>query len=383
MNLGLLLITAKSDATAGLSGTMRLSAELDGGAAVTDDAEVRIGQPVNLMAGHATSLTPPPGKTGAVTPRVRNGSPVAVNGVVLQVSIPTAMMPGPRYRNCTYEDHGIDCTFDSVLAPGRTYAVAHPFNVRTPLGAAAGSRASFTTSWLTPSAFEDIKAEFTDSSGKPGTAAPLTLVPVASTSTLPQTDVRPYDDYSQLILTVPGARRPDLAAVGASVHGKVGDQVAVRLGMRNNGPGTLQPSLFDNQDVFVNVTLPKNLSVVKADARCGRNYDARHYSCWAPYTAVRSGASNLFSFTLKIGKGRATGGSVELSQDDIERGRNPKNNKATLAVAATAAVKADGQGGGLPITGSGTGLLIAAATLLLGGSIALLLARRRKSVAAG
>jgi hypothetical protein len=285
--------------------------------------------------------------------------------VALLVSTPTGLIRGPRYDNCVYGE-GTLCTFSTVLRPGVSYGLSRPINLRLPADSARGSQTYAGATWMTAAAAEDFAATFGWSGRASGADGPLELTELAGSAGLPQADVNPLNDTSTTTLTVAGARRPRVTAVGARFTGAPGDLVTARIGFLNHGPGTLLPNVYANNDFPTLVAMPHNVRVLKVDKRCQWAW-SRHYICWPPPAAVRPGGRTLYAFDLAITSGSARGGGVELQLD----GFGP-TSRATFGTATGTRIA------GLPITGTGASLILAALALIAAGVAGVLMACRRR-----
>ena len=380
--LGYFQVRPAPAARVGDSGEVVVTTRVDGGPVTTTRSRIRIGEGVDLASSGTAELSARPGGTAAYRPTVRNAGTRPVDGVVLYFSAEPDWFDRAAFTNCTY-GHAVVCTFDTALAPGTSYGLSQPMTLRAPGDAAAGSVAAGWPQWLTAAAWEDLRTAFTDADlGRPGTRTALSLVPAASAAGPPQADEDEENQRAGFELTVAGARRPDIAAVGARLTGAAGSRVAARVGFENRGPGTLHPALFGNNFFPVTVEVPAGITVEKADSRCTdwcTGADGTSYLCWMRADPVRPGQAVLFTFTFGITAAfDGDEGRVEvdpdLGRDDpLENGRTAANNTAKLSV-----VRPGGAGGGLPITGTGLGA--AAAALLVAGAALVLASRRRRQI---
>lgn len=399
--LAALRLTAKPGVTVGAAGKIALTAQADNGPVATSTAAVRIGEGVDLAAVEAKTQTVAPGARAAADLRVANAGERAVNGSVLVlVGWSDELLDGPGFTNCTY---GIllVCTFTDVLAPGKTYALSNPITVKAPGDAAIGSSAYAFGTWFTPADWKEALAALPsgggrDLLGKPGTGSATRLQGLTSAAGVPQTDSEPTNNSVVSGFVVGGSRRPDMAAVGATVRGSVGDRVKARVGVANNGPGTLYQWHFDNIDLMTRVVVPAGLRAVEVDDDCypglpgddegdwsgdDEPVGVSQYVCFPYADRVKAGGRELFDFTFQIDDqaGDAVG-SVAINEDDLPPGeridRDARNDAAKILVDATGGT---GGGGGLPVTGADTALVAGTgALLLLAGGAGVLLVRRRR-----
>jgi len=404
-NLMLLLavhVTAKPGAATGATGKLAFTVQADDGPVVSHKSTVEIGDGVDLAAVDTAAVTVAPGAVGAADLRVANNGKLPVKSVVLALfGWAEGLVDGAGFSNCTYGLLTV-CTFDDVLAPGETYEFSTPIKVRMPADAAAGSSAMALGSWYTPSDFREILSVLPGDPddlllGTPGKGGPVHLSAVApaanassSRSAAAQVDTKPDNNVLISEVVVAGSRKPDLAAIGATVTGSAGDRVHTRIGYRNDGPGTLHPSIFDNNEPATHVTVPDGLRAVAVDSRCmpATEFDddedetetvgATDYLCLTEDDSTKAKSSVLFAFTFEVlDDASDADGHVRINEESFTGGdfldRDPGNDSAKIAVSFS------GSGGGLAVTGANAGLAGAAgAALLLAGGLGLLLARRRR-----
>ena len=364
-SLAIFAVTPSATAAAGDEGKVQLTTRIDDGPAITSEALIRVGQPVNLTGVTHEHRTAGPGGTATFRPQLTNNSTVPVTGVVLGLPFPPDLYAG-NYRNCAV-GLAVVCAFETTLQPGRTYRLSGVIPVTVPAKAVVGSTMTTPGGWLTQAAFEDLAAAITGlADGKPGAGPELTLALLPGATALPQVDVNFDDDDADMSLTVTGTKRTSLTAIGAEVTGAVGDTLKLKLGFENPGPGTLIPAYFSNNAVSLTVHLPRNLEVLGADSRCDPGLDVNEWDCHRSDAAFGSGRSERYGFTVKVIKGSAklgpTIGAVTVSTGFTR-------DSAKLVVTAPG-----GGGGELPISGPSTtaGLLFVGFGLLLR-----FLARRR------
>ncbi|MGW3917664.1 hypothetical protein ACWEBX_40325, partial [Streptomyces sp. NPDC005070] len=269
----------------------------------------------------------------AVRLTVRNIGDVPAHGVALSLETHDGITIGDRHRNCRYRGRtSAWCRLladDIVIPPGRSYSLAAPEHLRAARDAGYPtvdvSAAAIGTEYVPP-------AEIT-SRYRPGDGTPLQLVP--ATEADPAVPDKAGDE--QQVLRVPVRNRSELAAVADTARGPVGSLTTVRIGVRNNGPGSLPTT------VNVVFTVPEGTTVVESpygferdeeviDQDCravttddtplaeasARQPSARRYVCTARVEAV--GATTTFPFTLRIDKDRADrGGHVTVSDGDPAR----------------------------------------------------------------
>jgi len=393
-----LQVAAKAGAAQDADGKLEFSARLDDAPAVTTTSTVTIGEGVDLAGVISTPRTVAPGANVDAGLRVSNAGAKPVKSVVLILLGLDPSLSKDSFGNCRYGLLTL-CTFDDELATGTTYELSTPMRLKIPADAAAGSRAQLIGAWYTPSDFKeliDIAPDLDeDVFGPKGTGAAVRLRPVPAAgaeqrAAANQVDTKPENNALISEFVVSGSRRPDLAAVGATVTGDPGDKVRTRVGFTNNGPGTLYHSAFVNTDPGTHILVPAGVQAVGVDERCfpmefgdGAEPEdltgASEYLCMLAGGTTKAKASTLFDFTFQVREQPSTeAGRVTINEeffvDESPIDRNGSNDTAKIAVKISG-----GSGGGLPTTGANAGLLGGGgAALLLAGAVGLLLVRRRR-----
>ncbi|WP_229075444.1 hypothetical protein [Actinoplanes sp. DH11] len=362
-------VTPKPGGVAGDSGTVRVTASVDDGPESTAESLIRIGEGVNLAATEAAPVEAAPGAEVPVDTRVRNTGSTVADGVTLYLGVRREALVPTSYRNCVYSVV-VFCTFDTRIQPGSTYALTEPIRLRTPADSIDGSVLDAELAWTTATEWEDMVASMPIDrllpGAEPGTGGELTLTEVVAAAGTPQVELEPDDNSTAFTLTVTGGRTPDLAAIGTEVKGRTGEEVALRVGRVNNGPGRLHPELFDNNLLPIVVEPPRGTRVGGVDGDCeGTGTDGNFY-CYTN-TALAPGTREHLEFTLVVQEKPDEAGQVRAPALAVDP--RPKNNTAPLVV--TVAVGDDD----LPITGPG-GLLAAGVLLLVVGGFGRWLARR-------
>jgi LPXTG-motif cell wall-anchored protein len=392
-------VTARKGAALDATGKLAFSAQLDDGPRVTSTSTVTVGEGVDLAGVISTPRTVQPGASVDAGLQVVNAGENKVKGAVLAMSgWDPSLNDGPGFRNCTYGVL-IVCTFADELAAGTAYELTSPMRLKIPADAAAGSRASALGGWYTPADFDELISLVEDIDpdvlGPKGTGPAVSLQAVrpkaAARAAAGQVDTNPKNNILVSEFIVGGGVHPDLAAIGATLTGKAGDDVQARVGFVNNGPGTLYHWTFDNTDPGTLVKVPAGADVVKVDDRCfpidfasGDVPDdiqddltgGSKYLCLLSEGKTTAKASALFDFTFQLNE--ATTGAVVINDDEFNEeslDRDSTNDSAKITVA----LSSGGEGGGLPVTGANAGLIGAGgAALLLAGAVGLLLVRRRR-----
>lgn len=401
LGLAALSVTAKPGAAVGAEGKLAITARLDDGPAVASESKVTIGEGVDLAGVIGKPVVVPPGGSAAADLRVANTGTVPVKGVVMAMeSWDPGMTEGETFSNCTYGFITI-CTFADELATGTTYELSKPMRVKLPADAASGSRTSVFGGWYTPSDFKellDLGFDLDDEIiGKKGTGGPVSLRAVSARKkslTVDQVDTDPDNNILVNEFVVGGNRRPDMAAIGATITGAAGDKVRTKVGYVNNGPGVLYHRFFENVDPLTHVFVPAGVEAVEVDGHClplafdgpfpedmdEKNFaGATEYLCFTGAEKTEAGSKNLFDFTFEVRDDASDKpGKILINEDlfgdDTILDQDDSNNAAKIAVELSG-----GSGGGLPVTGANAGLVGAAgAALLLAGLLGVMLVRRRR-----
>ncbi|MFF5172501.1 LPXTG cell wall anchor domain-containing protein [Micromonospora sp. NPDC000089] len=401
----------------GDTGEIKVTLTADGHSPATHTAQVRVGGAANLSAGgpQPVEASLAPGEKTSTQMTLINITAGRLDGVVAVFDHDRAIQPGEKHRNCTYDGDQIrTCSWGRDTFPrGNIWAAFMPWQVRKDAYAPGSAHASYT--WFTTAEFEDYKAYLDHigvSTGTPGKGYELGLLP---TQTNPdpnslQADPDPSDNTGTVDITITGKNGADLAAVGGSVTGKANAVVKAIVGVKNNGPASLDFGRSGNPITRVDVTVPAGATAVDVPDTCapfdGRTADqqdagkpgAKAYRCETG-TYLATGTRQTFTFGLRVDQvvPNSTGAvtiNATCECDGFTKDTNPANDTAKLVLNPAGAGggtgpsggEGDGQGGGdgdggtLPITGSPTTLIAGAGGLLLvAGAAGYLVARRRRT----
>jgi hypothetical protein len=393
------VIAPTASAALGDEGILRVTVAADGVAPVSHDARVRTGNPVNLVAGPAAEREAAFGASFTHNLQVTNAGDNAVNGVAVMLDNDPAFRAGAKFSNCTYlGDWPRTCRFDQVLSPGVTYQVALPYVVGLDTLAPSHQFAEF--QWLTAADFEDALnqvAALGGDLGEPGPSGTLELTEVpAFAAQGVDTDVKPSNNWTSLSLSVTGDNLPDLAAVGARLTGGVGDLVTAAVGMKNNGPASVDRGRQGSSVAQVHVIIPPGTTAVTVPQTCvpeaeNGQVDYQHrgqpgqprYFCVANSFFLGAGVTETFQITLRIDQVIPdAAGTVSIlpgcqcDEVPLAWDRDHSNNIASIVINPTSAA---GDGSALPSTGNRVGLIVGLGGLLLVlGAVTVALAMRRR-----
>ncbi|MGW6519847.1 hypothetical protein [Streptomyces sp. NPDC054962] len=210
----------------GDSGTVTYTATADNAPTITGTTRMTVGGPTLTAPGQEKGVSGlAPGKSGNVTARLANNTRFPTQaGVALQVNVSEGLTLTALHSNCFYAGPAPTsawCTFPTKAAAGAAYRASAPLVYTvTPPGRLTGE---VTYTWSSPPA---RPADHTVR----GTGAPLTLV---------RTAAQDFDDtHGRVGITT--TVQVDYRPVTATVRGRVGDTVKVRLGLEDLGPGRVR-----------------------------------------------------------------------------------------------------------------------------------------------
>jgi hypothetical protein len=390
------VITAAPGAKAGDTGTLRVTLAAKGVKPITTQARVRVAEGIDLAAGASITANARPGGSFEAPMTVRNAGRATVRGATVLFFNDYAFQARGSFRNCTYVEGQVrSCTFDQALAPGTAYRLGVPYQLRKDTAAPGGAFGE--SQWLTPAERDDFTEyldQFGYTLGTPGTGGTLKLTRTgqARAQAVPQTDVDPDNNWTNIEVDVRGKQGSDLSAVGDEVSGEAGATVEATVGVRNLGPATIDWNRSGEVIARVDVAVPAGSTVVTVPDGCRQvvggavDWDApvqpgaRAYRCESG-SVFQAGTSETFRFGLRIDEVVPNAAGVVAVNNpcecpqfdkDLDRG----NNRAALVVNPTAGD--GGQGGGLPVTGpAGTAVAVGGLLLLFVGGGSVFLARRR------
>ncbi|MGV9210578.1 LPXTG cell wall anchor domain-containing protein [Micromonospora sp. RB23] len=390
-------MTATQDAQVGDSGDVVVSFEAAGGRRGSYTSQVRIGEGVDLAGGPFTTFTSKPGGKVPVPLAVSNVGAKTVTGFVAVFDLPYSMRTRDRFSNCLYsDDHLVSCQFDEEIPVGG--AVSTTLNLELGKDTYAPTNQSGYAQFMTIADFEDltrVREAVGARAAVRGSGPKLTLAEAPNRARqADQTDVGPGFDYTGWIIKVTGRNGTDLAAIGATLKGGVGTVVTATVGLRNNGPATLD-NVSEEWEAATHtlVELPPGTTAVEVPLGCQPRAGTRTYQCASDMLLV-AGVTYTVDFRLRIDKvvPNAKGTVWVNAPCECPAGGSftgdikPANDRATILVnPGQGGGSGDGDGGSggggsLPITGTPTSLLAGLGGLLLvAGLGGYLLARRRST----
>ncbi|WP_316745353.1 hypothetical protein [Streptomyces sp. MK7] len=209
----------------GDSGTVTYTATADNAAPVTGTTRMIVDGPtLGSPEAEKTVTGVAPGKSRPLTPKFANRSRFTTErGVALQLGIEGGLLMGPRPSNCYFDPKFTSawCSFSTKAAPGTAYRTSAPIRYTAAPGKVKGTL-SYT--W---SSEPDKPEGFTVR----GEGPPISLT---------RTDRGLTGAVGRVWFET--TVQADYEPVTATVRGRVGDTVRVRLGVRNHGPGRLTGS---------------------------------------------------------------------------------------------------------------------------------------------
>ncbi|MGC1212232.1 MAG: LPXTG cell wall anchor domain-containing protein [Micromonospora sp.] len=404
------VIAPTDTAQDGDTGTLKVTMTAAGFDAVTDEATIRIGEGVDLAAGPETNLSLAPGSAFTAPLKVSNQGETTAKGATVIFYNDYGLNAAKHYSNCTYVgDELRTCQFTQDLPAGTSFSAALPYTLGADSFAPGFKYGEI--GWMTPAEFEDFKGyldNYDVTIGEPGTDGELTLAQLGAQATTQgfQADTRPDNNWSSLAVKVTGKNSTDLEAIGDELTGKAGDKVKATVGVRNNGPATLDYSRGGSAVTIMSVDVPQGTTAVAVPQNCapvnGDEWDepgkpgARHYGCYFdPF--LKAGDTATLDFELRIDKVIANAtGTVKINvpcacDGGFYSDLKPANDTAPIVVNAVAGNGGNGggdggngggngDGGTLPITGSSTGLIAGVGALLLAAGVGgYVVARRRRT----
>ncbi|MEU4677359.1 LPXTG cell wall anchor domain-containing protein [Micromonospora sp. NPDC023737] len=394
-------IKPTDEAKDGDSGKLKTTVSAAGIDAVTHESTVRIGEGVDLAAGPEANFSLAPGKNFTAPLKVTNRGETTVKGAVVIFFNDYGLNAAKHYSNCTYVgDQMRSCQFDSELPAATSFSASLPYTLGKDTFAPGLKYGEIV--WMTPAEFEDYQAYLDNEGatiGKPGTDGELTLTEIAddkAASRSFQADTDPENNHSSLSVKVTGTNSTDLEALGSEVDGKAGDTVKATVGVRNNGPATLDYTRGGSSITYLTLDVPKGTKAVSVPQSClPMNGDehgepgkpgASHYRCYFE-SFLKAGDTATLDFSLRINEVIANAtGAVKINvpctcDGGFYRDLKPANDTATILLNATGGQGGgDGDGGSLPITGDSTALIAGIGALLLAAGVGgFVVARRRKT----
>ncbi|MFJ6216830.1 hypothetical protein ACIQGZ_26400 [Streptomyces sp. NPDC092296] len=330
-------IRQAAGATIGEGGTLSYTASSANAGTVTGSTRVVIGGPQLIPRVHPAVKDLAPGARFPLTPAVENTGNLPATGVGVLLYGTDGLRLARKYDNCRYigadtpqnNAHAV-CTFpDVTVAPGTAYEFADALSYGADPQLMYGSidYLAWALDGPAPAGYDSGSYSVT------GTGPALTLKPTAAegfASTGGSVDVTT-------------GQHADYQALGGVIRGRVGQQVQLRLGVRNNGPGSMQlgDRAGSGSGTMV-VEVPAGVTVLSIPfpgeddpwACTPRAKAARTYSCEIDDTFYAGDDFDL-TFVVRIDKAvKGARGSVTAKgrADYPNRDDVPGNDTAALTV---------------------------------------------------
>ncbi|MFI5495880.1 LPXTG cell wall anchor domain-containing protein [Actinoplanes sp. NPDC051859] len=336
-------LSAAESAVPGSTGSVTATLTAKGITPVSTTAAVQVLESVDLAAGEGSEISADPGATFTARLEATNLSSTTIDGLGVYFATPPAFEPAERYRNCLYAgDQLRGCLFDQSLEPAATAQLAMPYRLRNDTLAPSSVGGQF--QWLTAAEYdaviEKMSAGGTEFSSDPnGATLSLTPKPAAKRAAAAQTDVDPSNNWQYLFVNVTGTQSTDIAALGTTVSGAAGATVQATVGVRNNGPASLDRSGVGDPATVAHVTVPADSTVTTVPNGCSPvdEFDPRlGYLCQTGLR-FRVGESVTWTFGVRIDKVMPGAiGTVEANPKcecgNFAKDLDLANNKAELVL---------------------------------------------------
>ena len=324
---------------AGATGDIRYTAESADAGTATATTHVVVGGPELLTQREKKVTGIAPGGGFDVTPAIANTGPLAApRGIGVKLFGEEGLKVAERYRNCHYRptpEPTAYCTFDQPIEPGTAYAFDRPWHFT-----ASDDLMYATVSYLTwplgsgdPWRYDD-PADYTVT----GSGPVLGLKPVSAAG---------FPDFGGFV-EVSTTQRADYRALGGRVTGRVGQTVPVTLGVRNDGPGSMNLYSRPGQGSGTYRVTPPEGTVITKIPFPGEDDD---HACGAPLKGTRTyecrisdifpaGDTSELTFYVRIERAvdHPKPGSVEATgrTDFPNRDDHPDNDSAPVTLKITA-----------------------------------------------
>jgi hypothetical protein len=386
-----LTVVPLAGAVLGAEGDVVVSVEADGFPKASHTAKIKIAEGVDVAAGEDyIELQVGVGQAFSRVLPVSNVGDKPVTGTVAVFYGDYAISAGAQFSNCTYARGELtSCSFGETLDVGANYRTNQPVPFAIRSDTRAPSTQGMEVRWMTQAEFDRLLEEVNpDFFGTKGTGAKLTLEKVASQAKAlqqEQVDVAPNNNWATYIVSVTGDNKTDLAAIGDSASGAVGDEVVVDFGVKNLGPATTDRGRSGELVAIVQLTVPTGTTAITVPEDCmpvvdgtpqwdeGGKPGARNYRCDTSWFLL-AGDDVTYPLTLRIDTATPNAkGSVKLAgsggEEDVVD-HNASNDLADIVI--------NPQGGGLPITGANVTIVAATGAVLIAGGVALFMMSRRR-----
>jgi hypothetical protein len=393
-------LKASGSAVAGETGTIKATFTADGATEAVAEATVKVADDVDLAAGESSEISAKPGAAFDAVLEVTNTTTKVAHGAGVRAYTDYPFQAAEKFANCVYDgDRLVGCVFEQDLEAGTAYEVVVPYRLREDSMAPGSVGGEF--EWLTADDYNDKVKALSSGVAVAGAGSELKLRPVVSAKRAPETDGNPENNWQNVTVTASGKQGADVAAIGAKVRGEVGDVVDAKIGLRNNGPATIDRNRSGESASVVMLTIPVGTKVATVPDGCqvaewGKTEpNAVQYICETGFL-LKAGETKTWTFGLRIEKVHVDAtGAVETNpacecswfNKDIDGSNdlaklivNPSDEEEPGEEPGTGGGGGGAGDGGLPITGpQGTAIALTGALLVVAGVLGFLVARRRRT----
>ncbi|MGW1984097.1 hypothetical protein ACWCPJ_16755 [Streptomyces collinus] len=322
----------------GASGDIHYTATSSDAGTATATTHAIVGGPKLLTQREKAIADVTPGAGFDLTPAVANVGPLAApRGIGVKLFGEEGLKVAEQYSNCHYRpmpQPTAYCTFDTPIEPGTAYAFDKPWHFTTSndLMYATINYSTWPLGSGNPWEYDD-PADYTVT----GSGPELGLKPVSASG---------FPDFGGFV-EVSTTQHADYRAIGGEVTGKLGQTVPVTLGVKNEGPGSMNLYSRPGQGSGTyRVTPPEGTVITKIpfpgeddDHACGAPIKGtRTYECEIP-DIFPSGDTSELTFYVKIQEAVAhpKAGSIEaMGRTDFpNRDNHPENDSAPVTLTIT------------------------------------------------
>ncbi len=260
-----MLFQAAPGSAKGSTGTFTFTTKADNYPEATSTAEVKITDGVDLVIPKWAVVTAPDAKPGQVIEPdpidFYNAGNRTTAGFHMLIHLDSGLLPA-QYENCVYaaENHGtaMDCTFDTAndtLAPGDPATIS-------------GLEVTLAKDVIGNKGIDYFVFPASEDAPPPsltmhkGTGTKRLTAERGARRSAATADIDNSDNYATFLVRT--VNTLDIAALPAQVTGTVGQTVQTKIGIRNNGPGSLDMSRGMHVAATFIVNVPAGVTVVTA-----------------------------------------------------------------------------------------------------------------------
>jgi hypothetical protein len=349
-------------AKAGDVATISLTTTADGIAPSVENRDITLSAPGPDLQVGRLQTTGAPGGTAQGRPTIRNTGDRTATTILLSLGTGSYSTFTTRHRNCHYQhdDYGFEyavCLLEKInLKPGEalTFAEGTPLKLTISPNVPGQLRINRYDPPRQPySTYASYYVDVFDT--KPvderlawplGTGPALSFQRTAAPkkAALAASAVDPSDDWANLGITVTPNNPTDMAAAGASIGGRVGDVVSLKVGIANNGPADVVATpdgkggdAADPYNAGLRFTVPSGVKVVEVIPPPGflyQNWYEQPLSTGTSYLvlpfSLKHGERYTIEFKVRITSAAPSYGTV-VAQGGTSDPR-PSDNSASVSV---------------------------------------------------